>query len=240
MGETYKPATAAPRVGHFARRLAVAGLLIAAGVGAGRAMAPNPAARHPTCPPTQTGITLVDGLPTGFPPTVRGAGDAAAWFETALAAAGSWPQAQIRGLLERMVADEVRDSLVDQLMPSTAREGNTNIAETVVLRVWAKPAPIPGDLPVGSQVRVRVLALGLFGPRTDGTTTSEHTGLAGGFTTHDLVMQRTADRWVLREAATPVPAAPPDLQGTQRDGSPRRVDALAEVLGPDSWVPNTP
>lgn len=222
-----------------ARLVAAAVLAVAAVAGAflfGRGSAPKPAAA-PAPPP---GVRYVDGLPTGFPATTRGAGDAAAWYLTLLAAVASRPHDQVQALVTRLVQPQMRASLVNDLMPSTSRDGNLNVSQTVVIRVWAQPSATVGDLPTGTQVRVTTLELGLFGARTDGQDAGPSAGLGGGCYVHDLTLQRDADGWRLRAVATPRPAPPPDLRGSARDGSTRNTQLLAEVLGPDSWVPNMP
>jgi hypothetical protein len=217
--------------------LAVVGLLVAGGVFfAGRQSVPKPK----PVPPPPAGVRYIDGVPTGFPRTARGAGDTAAWDETLLAAIAAKPHDEVQALVTRLVEPQARATLVDQLMPSTSREGNDNISQTVVVRVWAQPTDLSGDLPVGTQVKVKTYGMGLFGARTDGQIAGPDTGLAGGLSVHDMTMQLDADGWHLRAVETPVPAPPPDLRGLTRDGSQRNTQILAEVFGPDSWVPNMP
>lgn len=235
----------ADSAGGFRVRLAIGALMVALAVGAfaaGRLTAPDgetAGARSPV-PSAPLGIVYTrDGVPTGFPATRHGAGDAGAWFETLISAAAVHGQVEMRALLVKLVDPSAQPGLVDALMPSTVREGNLNIVQTTVLRVWAEPEP-PGDLPVGMVVKVKTLALGLFGARTDGRISAPTTGLAGGADVHDLTMVLTVDGWRLRDVATPVPVPPPDLAGSRRDGGERNTQGLAEVLGPDSWVPNMP
>jgi hypothetical protein len=186
------------------------------------------------------GIAYVGGVPTGFPPTVRGAGDAAAWYETLLAAAGSEPADQVRALVTALVAPEARGGLVGALMPSIGWAGNTNISQTVVARVWAAGSGDATALVTGTQVEVQTYGVGLFGPRTDASTADPDAGLAGGWVVHDMTVELTARGWVLSAVETPTVAPPPDVRGATRDGSPRDPQVLARVLGPDSWIPEMP
>ncbi|HKT04714.1 MAG TPA: hypothetical protein VJT31_34805 [Rugosimonospora sp.] len=231
----FKPATDQPRAARWGITAVAAALALVGTFLVGRGSAPHPAAA-----PAPSGIRYVDGLPTGFPPTPRGAGDAAAWYLTLLSAVASRPRDQVQALVTRMVAPTVRGTLVNDLMPSTSREGNRNVAQTVVMRVWAQPTGTAGDLPPGARVPVKTLELGLFGARTDGHDAGPSAGLGGGCYVHDLTMQLDPDGWRLRAVATPRPAPPPDLAGSTRDGSTRDTPLLAEVLGPDSWIPSMP
>ncbi len=236
MTADFKPSAARPPLARIAVVIVIAGLLVVVGVVVGRLTAPEP----PPAPAAPPGIRYVEGVPTGFPRTARGAGDAAAWYETLISAASSLPHDQVQALITRLVHPEVRSTLVNELMPSTVREGNRNISQTVVARVWAERATDGTELPDGTQVKVKTYGVGLFGARTDGQISGPNTGLAGGFVVHDLVMQLDGGQWRLRTVDTPIPAPPPDLRGLTRDGGPRNTQLLAEVLGPDSWVPQMP
>jgi hypothetical protein len=84
---------------------------------------------------------------------------------------------------------------------------------------------------------VQTYGVALLGRRTDGASAGDDAGLAGGWSVHDLVMQRTGQGWALARMDTPVPVPGPDVRGSVRDDTPRNTQALARVLGPDSWVP---
>jgi hypothetical protein len=179
-----------------------------------------------------------DGVPVGFAATVRGAGDAAAWFETLIAAASSQPPQALRALLTRLVASQA-GGLVEDLMPTGAggAGADAGITQTVVARVWAANPADPTVLAAGAQVPVQTYGVALLGRRTDGASAGDDTGLAGGWVVHDMVMQRTDEGWALARMDTPVPVPGPDVRGSVRDDTPRNTQALARVLGPDSWVP---
>ena len=236
----FKPAAEPSRRGRSIAAVTVACALVGAGYGVGRATAPEPATAPPaTTAAAESGVRYTDGIPSGFPATRRGAGDAAAWYETLLSAAGSRPRTEARDLITKVVDPASQPALVDALMPSTAREGNLNITQTSILRVWAEPAPA-GDLAPGTRLKVKTYGMGLFGARTDGTIAQPNAGLAGGTTIHDLILSLTGQGWRLHAVQTPIPAPPPDLRGSTRDGTKRDSQVLAEVLGPDSWIPNMP
>ncbi|GIH18965.1 hypothetical protein Raf01_71370 [Rugosimonospora africana] len=219
--------------------IAVAVLLIGGGVAVGRWSAPqtHSGSAGPAAP---VGIAYSNGVPTGFPATVRGAGDAAAWFETLLADVGSEPSDRARALIAALVAPDAGNGLVDALMPSTGRVGNTNISQTVVARVWAAGSSDPTTLTDGVRVDVETYGVGLFGPRTDGAIAGPDAGLAGGWVVHPMTLEFTPHGWALFQVHTPAPAPPPDVRGATRDGSPRDTQVLARVLGPDSWIPEMP
>lgn len=212
--------------------VAVAGAVF----GAGRLSVPTPAAT----PAPVLGIRYVDGVPVGFPATVRGGGDAAAWYETLLSAVASRPGEQVQALLARLVTPAARPGLVEQLTASIGRVGNGGIWQTVVVRVWAAHSHQTVQLPPGTRVTVKTYGMGLFGVGTDGQSAGVDAGLAGGFAVHELTVQLDPDGWHLFAVQVPVPAPPPDLRGLTRDGGPTNTQLLAEVLGPDSWVPNMP
>ncbi|MGI5243214.1 hypothetical protein [Dactylosporangium sp. CA-139066] len=183
------------------------------------------------------GIRVVDGVPVGFPATPRGAGDAAARFETALSTAGGLTRQDATALIRRLYPDATDDELV-QLLPTLPREQAAGIWQSTTVRVWAERADdTAAAVPIGGTVRVQTLMVSLFGPGTDGMTGVGDGGPAGMWTVHDLTMRWTDGGWRLAGLQSPVPVPPPDVAGTVRDGTPRDGQLLARVLGPDSWAP---
>jgi hypothetical protein len=230
--------SSSPRPGL--RRWIVVAVVVVAAAGAafaaGRLSVKTPAvAASPV-----SGIRYVEGVPVGFPATVRGGGDAAAWYETLLSAVASRPGEQVHALLARLVTPAARPGLVEQLAASIGRVGNGGIWQTVVVRVWAAGSDQSAQVPLDTRVTVKTYGMGLFGVGTDGQSAGVDAGLAGGFAVHELTVQLDPDGWHLFAVQVPVPAPPPDLRGLTRDGGPTNTQLLAEVLGPDSWVPNMP
>ncbi|MET7391888.1 hypothetical protein ABZS66_00105 [Dactylosporangium sp. NPDC005572] len=198
---------------------------------------PAEAAQPAPVPPPPGGVWVVDGVPVGFPATPRGAGDAAARFETVLADAGTLPQPDAAALVRRLFPD-VTDVDLGQLLPAAPRAQAGGIWQSTTVRVWAEHADDPAvTVPVGGTVRVQTLVLSLFGARTDGVSSVGDGGLAGVWTVHELTMRWTAGGWRLAAVGAPVPVPPPDVAGTVRDGSPRDGQPLARLLGADSWAP---
>lgn len=233
MSREYKPA-AGSRRGTAAWISALVVLVAVASFFVGRASAPDP----PVPPPV--GVRLVDGVPQGWPPTPRGAGDTAAAYLTVLAAAAVQPREQVRGLLQRMVVSEQAEAVMESLMPSTVGQGNPNLSQSVVARVWAGPAAnAEVSVSDGAQVTVKALVCTLSGPVVDGVLAGPDTGLAGGWYVQTVTMSRTGGLWLLVQVQVPVPVPPPDVRGAVRDGGPRDTQPLLEVLGPASWVPGT-
>src|SRR5215212_4470480 len=103
----FKSAGESSRLGRVTAVTVTALVLLGGAFAVGRATAPE----HTTSngPGTTTtsqpaGITYTtNGIPTGFPPTRRGAGDAAAWYETLISAAGARPQTDARTLLTNII-----------------------------------------------------------------------------------------------------------------------------------------
>jgi hypothetical protein len=241
MRTAYKPATAG--AGSPARRVCALLLAAAALIGAG-ILVDRRALPHPDAVPppglVPVGIRYIDGVPTGFPATVRGAGDAAAWYETLLADRSAEPADQLRALITALVAPRARAGLVEELMPGTGGTGGSGIAQTLIARVWAAHPDDGATLTPSATVAVETYGAGLSGPRTGGDTAGPDAGLAGGWEVHQLLMEWTPHGWTLARVDTPVPVPGPDVRGCTRDGSVRDTQALARVLGPDSWVPGMP
>ncbi|MGI5185516.1 hypothetical protein ACQEVZ_55665 [Dactylosporangium sp. CA-152071] len=183
------------------------------------------------------GIRVADGVPVGFPATPRGAGDAAARFETALSAAGALPRQDATALIRKLYPGVTDDDL-GQLLPAMPRDQTGGIRQSTTVRVWAERADdTAAAVPVDGTVRVQTLMVALFGPGTDGQTGVGDGGPAGMWMVHDLTMRWTDGGWRLAGLQSPVPVPPPDVAGTVRDGTPRDGQLLARVLGPDSWAP---
>ena len=175
-----------------------------------------------------------------FPPTTRGAGDAAAHFEALLAAAGTHPVDQAREQVAALLAADATPGLLDRLAGASSDTATGGIRQTVVARVWADRAEDPATLPNGSRVRVQTYGLALIGTGTDGVTAAPDTGLIGGWAVHELTVTLTGSGWRLADVQPPVPAPAPDVRGTVSDGGDRDLQLLVRVLGPDSWVPAVP
>ncbi|MGI5238632.1 hypothetical protein [Dactylosporangium sp. CA-139066] len=178
-----------------------------------------------------------------YPATARGAGDAAARLETLLADAMQHPADEARPRIAALLTPDAT-GLADQLAggaPGAGPVGPSTVArQTVIARVWTQDAANPAILVVGTRVEVQTYGLALLGTGTDGTSAAPTTALTGGWTVHELTVELTDTGWRLAELKPPVPAPPPDVRGTLRDGSARDVQLLARVLGPDSWAPGTP
>ncbi|MFD0580891.1 hypothetical protein [Dactylosporangium darangshiense] len=170
-------------------------------------------------------------------------GDAAARLETLLADAMQHPADEARPRIAAVIAPDA-SGLADQLAggapAATPTGASTVVRQTLVARVWTQDAANPAVLAVGTRIEVQTYGLALLGTDTNGTGAAPTTALTGGWTVHDLTVELTDTGWRLVALKTPVPAPPPDVRGTLRDGSPRDLQLLTRVLGPDSWTPGTP
>ncbi|WP_374539518.1 hypothetical protein, partial [Micromonospora aurantiaca (nom. illeg.)] len=64
-------------------------------------------------------------------------------------------------------------------------------------------------------------------------------GLAGGWYVQPVTVRWSQGRWRLVTAERPLPVPPPDQRGARRDGGPRDMQPLVDVLSPRSWAPGT-
>ncbi|MFG3715578.1 hypothetical protein [Micromonospora sp. NPDC047730] len=176
------------------------------------------------------------GVPVGFPGTPRGGGDAAAAYTQVLAAAGARPAATRQAVTDLIVA-EGATSAVEPLVGPAA--GGATISQTVVARVWVPDADLDTVVPEDRQVSVRMLVCTLSGTAMTGDTTDPITGLAGGWYVQSATVRWSQGRWRLVTAERPVPVPPPDQRGARRDGGPRDMQPLVDVLSARSWAPGT-
>ena len=200
---------------------------------AGRASAPARAT------PERYGDRLVNGVPVGFARTPRGAGDAAAAYVAAMAAAAGRPQVEQRALVDVIAGDGAGPAVADMLGTGSPPEGGAVIGQTVAARVWVADADPNAPVPQGGEVTARLLVCALAGAMTDGVVAGPQTGLAGGWYVQSVTMRWTQARWRVVAVQRPVPVPPPDQRGTRRDGGPRDTQPLLEVLSARSWVPGT-
>lgn len=214
-------------------------LLLGAGAAADRWMLPHP---QPAADVAATAPAAPANAPSGdagqFPATARGAGDAAARLETLLADAAGHPAEDARARVAALLAPDAV-ALADRLTTSADGGAPAGIRLTVVARIWTERAADPAVLPPGTRVAVQTYGLALIGTPTDGANAGPDSGLTGGWAVHDLTIELTDTGWRLADLQPPVPAPPPDVRGTLRDGGARDPQLLARVLGPDSWTPGT-
>ena len=189
--------------------------------------------------PGPSGVRFVAGIPVGFPATGRGAGDAAAAYLTVLGAAAVQPREQVRVLAQAMTGGQQQAALVESLLPSTTDATSTNVSQALVARVWVRQADAEVVLPDGASVTVKAYVCALSGPSTGGTLAGPDAGLAGGWYVQTLTVQSVTGQWRITAMERAVPAPPPDVRGTMRDGQGRDTQPLLEVLGPGSWAPGT-
>ncbi|MFI0796612.1 hypothetical protein ACH4OY_28590 [Micromonospora rubida] len=211
--------------------VAVLVVVMVAGVAAfvaGRASAPQRqvAARHVE--------RMQAGVPVGFPATPRGAGDAAAAYTQVLAAAGTRDVTSRQVLVERLA--EGRGQAVQSLVGPPAAAAT--ISQTVVVRVWVPDVDLDAVVPEDREVVVRMLVCTLSGATT-GSHADPEAGLAGGWYVQSASVRWSQGRWRLVGAERAVPVPPPDQRGTRRDGGPRDMQPLVDVLGVRSWAPGT-
>ncbi|GAA4256440.1 hypothetical protein GCM10022255_069260 [Dactylosporangium darangshiense] len=142
-------------------------LLLAVGAATDRWLLPadSGAASNSGGPGAGGGVRLVDGVPVGYPATARGAGDAAARFETLLTAAGTLEHRQAIALAGRLCTADAA-GLAEQLVPAVPRDAAT-IQQSTTVRVWAAHATDTTTLPVGVKVDVQTYVLVLLGTSAD-------------------------------------------------------------------------
>ncbi|OHX06866.1 hypothetical protein BFV98_29710 [Micromonospora sp. WMMB235] len=175
------------------------------------------------------------GVPVGFPGTPRGGGDAAAAYTQALASAGT-RSATSRQAMVDLIAAEGAGSAVHPLV-GPAAHGET-ISQTVVARVWVPDADLDAVVPEDREVSVRMLVCTLSGATTS-SPADPNAGLAGGWYVQSATVRWSQARWRLVTAERPVPVPPPDQRGARRDGGPRDMQPLVDVLSSRSWAPGT-
>jgi hypothetical protein len=202
--------------------------LLAAAFLSGRISA-TPSAPSPQSLPA--GIRFVDGLPTGFANSARGAGTAAAWYVELVSSWSGRPAAQIRPLLQRLVAPGHPD-LTDKLLPEPATAGDANIAADLPLRVWTSRGATTTTLTPNAPLSVQVLEVSLYGPRSDGQNPPD-AGLAGGWHIVNLTLTWRRGSW--------------RISGWDLTDAPRIATVSSDtatmpptLTGPDSWTPDTP
>ncbi|GAA1574557.1 hypothetical protein GCM10009827_115550 [Dactylosporangium maewongense] len=217
----YKPAHADTSNG---RRFGAALLLILLVFGLGAAtdrviLAPGTAADGdgPAADTTGAGVRLVDGVPVGYPVTARGAGEAAARFETVLTAAGALDHSAALELAGRLCTVDAA-GLADQLIPSVPRDAASAIQQSTTVRVWAAHAADSTALPVGAKVDVQTYVLVLLGatPNLDG-----HPDGGTGTDTPPIT--------------TPGATLPPSPTGSPNPGSSSTGTGSGPVLAP-GWM----
>ncbi|WP_433616761.1 hypothetical protein ACQP2P_15755 [Dactylosporangium sp. CA-139114] len=172
MGAAYKPAHAGPSTGRrFGTALLLYALVFVLGVATDRwILAPGAAGGDgPAARAGAAGVRLVDGVPVGYPVTARGAGEAAARFETVLTAAGALEHSAALAFAGRLCTANAA-GLADQLVPSVPRDAVGAIQQSTTVRVWAAHASDTTALPVGAKVDVQTYVLVLLGtaPNVDG------------------------------------------------------------------------
>ncbi len=175
------------------------------------------------------------GVPVGFPGTPRGGGDAAAAYTQALASAGTRSATSREAVLD-LIAAEGAGSAVQPLVGPAAHGGT--ISQTVVARVWVPDADLDAVVPEDREVSVRMLVCTLSGAATS-SPADPNAGLAGGWYVQSVTVRWSQGRWRLVAAERPVPVPPPDQRGARRDGGPRDMQALVDVLSARSWAPGT-
>ncbi|WP_432983291.1 hypothetical protein [Dactylosporangium sp. CA-233914] len=220
MGAAYKPAHAGPSTG---RRFGAALLLIVLMFGLGAAtdrliLAPGAAGGDgPAAGAGGPGVRLVDGVPVGYPMTARGAGEAAARFETVLSAAGALEHGAALALAGRLCTADAA-GLADQLVPSVPRDAVSAIQQSTTVRVWAAHAADATALPVGAKVDVQTYVLVLLG------TAPDVDGKPGGGTGTETP-----------PITTPGATLPPSPTGKPNPGPTSAGNASGPVLAP-GWM----
>ncbi|MFY1595994.1 hypothetical protein [Micromonospora sp. WMMD737] len=196
------------------------------------------AAGRASVPQRQVAARYVDrmqaGVLVGFPGTPRGAADAAAAYTQVLAAAGTRDVTSRQALLELISAEGAAPAVQPLVGPPS--EGAA-IAQTVVVRVWVADTDLDVVVSEGREVAVRMLVCALSGTAADAGGLGA--GLAGGWYVQPATARWSQGRWRLVGAERAVPVPAPDQRGTRRDGGPRDMQPLADVLGPRSWAPGT-
>ncbi|WFE47657.1 hypothetical protein [Verrucosispora sp. WMMD1129] len=219
--------------GHSRSRLVVPVVAVAAVTFAvGRLSAPAPAVQ-----PAPPGVRVVGGVPVGFAGTARGGGDAAAAFVVGLSVAATRSAAERQTVIAEVMAEGVPTAEVVGEAPTPAN--GATIVQTVVARVWVPNEDLDARLPQGAEVEAQLLVCALSGAAIGGGGVDPEGGLAGGWYVQAVRVRWAEGRWRIVAARRPLPVPPPDLRGTQRDGGPRDMRPLADVLSARSWVPGT-
>ncbi|MFV2104409.1 hypothetical protein [Micromonospora sp. LOL_024] len=230
MGRTeFKPTEAS----HGRRMVVPAVALVVVAFAVGRLSAPQ----QPAVPSPQPGVRISAGVPVGFSGTARGGGDAAAAYVVSLSVAGVWSDVERQAVIREVTAGGVSPAGLVGEVPTVANGGT--IVQTVVARVWVPDEDLDARVPEGAEVDVRLLVCALSGAAIGGGAVDPDAGLAGGWYVQAVTVRWADGRWRIVVAQRPVPVPPPDLRGTLRDGGPRDMRPLVDVLGPRSWVPGT-
>ncbi|MEV6925542.1 hypothetical protein AB0M46_13730 [Dactylosporangium sp. NPDC051485] len=232
MGDYKSAFEPGPRPGRGVTWLLAVLLLFGGGLAVDRWLLPHPV---PAAAPSSSVHAPLSA--SRWSATTRGAGDAAAWLESRLAATAALPAGERREQVAGLLAADATPGLLDRLVVA-GDEPAGGIRQTVVARIWADRANDPAQLPIGTRVRVQSYGLALLGSAGDGVS-APTASLTGGWAVHDLTVQLTSDGWRLAEVQPPVPAPGPNLRGASPDGAARDMSLLTRVLGPDSWAPET-
>ncbi|RKN50493.1 hypothetical protein D7223_01480 [Micromonospora endolithica] len=178
-------------------------------------------------------------MPVGFAGTPRGAGDAAAAYVVALAAAAGRPDVERQALIDNIAVDGSGPAVAEMMGAGSPPADSTGISQSLTARVWIAEADLNEQVPQGGEVTARLLVCALTGPMSDGVVAGPETGLAGGWYVQSVTVRWTQNRWRVVAVQRPVPVPPPDQRGARRDGGPRDTQPLLEVLSARSWVPGT-
>ncbi|RNH98865.1 hypothetical protein EEZ25_24520 [Micromonospora aurantiaca] len=178
-------------------------------------------------------------MPVGFAGTPRGAGDAAAAYVVAVAAAAGRPDVERQALIDNIAADGSGSAVAEMMGAGSAPTDSAAISQSVTARVWVPDTDLNAQVPQSREVTARLLLCALTGSMTDGVVAGPETGLAGGWYVQSVTVRWTQNRWRVVAAQRPMPVPPPDQRGARRDGGPRDTQPLLEVLGARSWVPGT-
>ncbi|WP_157739838.1 hypothetical protein [Micromonospora narathiwatensis] len=207
-------------------------MMVLAGVAvfaAGRASTPEPQVTARYVERVQAGV------PVGFPGTPRGGGDAAAAYTQVLASAGTRPATSRQAMVDLIAAEGAGPAVQPLVGPTGDGEA---ISQTVVARVWAPDADLDAVVSEDREVSVRMLVCTLSGATTSGSA-DPSAGLAGGWYVQSVTVRWSQGRWRVVTAERPVPVPPPDQRGARRDGGPRDMQPLVDVLSARSWAPGT-
>ncbi|MEV4830641.1 hypothetical protein AB0K25_20260 [Micromonospora sp. NPDC049257] len=178
-------------------------------------------------------------MPVGFAGTPRGAGDAAAAYVVAVAAAAARPAGERQALVDAIAVDGSGPAVAEMMGAGSPPSDGAGIAQSMAVRVWVPDVDLDAQVPAGGEVAARLLVCALAGAMTDGLVAGPEAGLAGGWYVQSVTVRWTQDRWRVVAVQRPVPVPPPDQRGARRDGGPRDTQPLLEVLSVRSWVPGT-
>ncbi|MBQ1052168.1 hypothetical protein KBX50_27400 [Micromonospora sp. C51] len=219
--------------GHSRSRLVVPVVaVVVVAFAVGRLSAPAPAVQ-----PAPPGVRVVGGVPVGFAGTARGGGDAAAAYVVSLSVAATRSSVERQAVVAEVVAEGASTA---EVVGEVQTPGNgATIVQTVVARVWVPNEDPDAVLPERVEVEAQLLVCALSGAAIGGGGVDPEGGLAGGWYVQAVRMRWAEGRWRIVAARRPLPVPPPDLRGTQRDGGPRDMRPLVDVLSVQSWVPGT-